>query len=381
MKPILHTFCICLSITVSRIIAQSASPSVKVVPELNDYWLLEGSPLKLDCIYTRPKNVNPQTFDFYFNGVLVENEKNGFTVTTNAQVFDLDNAISTLTLTKNLSKSTDGGMFECKTDTGNLESRISVHLFSVSLINDNLKEGATSLNLQCIPEGVSPSDDIKVAWMRDGKNLTTDSKYIIYAENNTLVINDPDRADMGEYICEIVFNAGHAEEHRVRPQPLFIGAPPAIEGSTKKDKNMVQGEQLDLTCKVTGYPFPVVEWRKDGQEFNSTKRIHFSAYEGSPTGKLTIYSLEFEDKGTYSCIASSTRFENQTATAEWVIRVKDKLAALWPFLGIVAEVIVLCAIILIYEKRKSKQMQDEDDSPDANEDEKKDIGDVRHRRT
>ena len=28
---------------------------------------------------------------------------------------------------------------------------------------------------------------------------------------------------MGEYICEIVYHAGHAEEHRVRPQPLFIG--------------------------------------------------------------------------------------------------------------------------------------------------------------
>ena len=49
---------------------------------MNDLWLLEGSALKLDCIYTRPKDVNPQTFDFYFNGVLVENDKNGFQVCT-----------------------------------------------------------------------------------------------------------------------------------------------------------------------------------------------------------------------------------------------------------------------------------------------------------
>ena len=61
-------------------ISESPLPSLKVVPELNDYWLLEGSPLKLDCIYTRPKTVTPQTFDFYYNGVLVENGKNGFTV-------------------------------------------------------------------------------------------------------------------------------------------------------------------------------------------------------------------------------------------------------------------------------------------------------------
>lgn len=380
MKTRLNIFCICLSIAVSSIVAQAPSSSLKVVPEVNDLWLLEGSALKLDCIYTRPKDVNPQTFDFYFNGVLVENDKNGFQVTTNAQVFNLNDAISTLTLRKNLTKSTDAGTFECKTDTGNLESRISVHLFSVSLTNDNLREGAKSLSLQCVPEGLNPTDDILVAWMRDGKNITTDSKYIVHAENKTLEINDPDRADMGEYICEIVFNAGHSEEHRVRPQPLFVGAPPAIVSSSK-DKNMVQGEQLDLTCKVSGYPFPTVEWRKDNQEFNTSTRIHITPYEGSPTGKLTIYTLDFDDKGTYSCIASSPKFENETATAEMVIRVKDKLAALWPFLGIVAEVIVLCAIILIYEKRKSKQMQDEDDSPDANEDEKKDHKDVRHRRT
>ena len=88
---------------------------------------------------------------------------------------------------------------------------------------------------------------------------------------------------------------------------------------------MVQGEQLDLTCKVSGYPFPTVEWRKDNQEFNTSTRIHITPYEGSPTGKLTIYTLDFDDKGTYSCIASSPKFENETATAEMVIRVKGKI--------------------------------------------------------
>ena len=46
--------------------------------------------------------------------------------------------------------------------------------------------------------------------------------------------------------------------------------------------------------------------------------------------------------------------------------VADKLAALWPFLGIVAEVIILCAIILCYEKSRSKKLSDEDDAPDGN---------------
>lgn len=44
--------------------------------------------------------------------------------------------------------------------------------------------------------------------------------------------------------------------------------------------------------------------------------------------------------------------------------VTDKLAALWPFLGIVAEVIVLCVIIFIYEKKRSREMEDEADGGD-----------------
>jgi len=43
-----------------------------------------------------------------------------------------------------------------------------------------------------------------------------------------------------------------------------------------------------------------------------------------------------------------------TARVNILVRVKDKLAALWPFLGIVGEVIILCTVIFIYEKRRSK---------------------------
>ena len=37
-----------------------------------------------------------------------------------------------------------------------------------------------------------------------------------------------------------------------------------------------------------------------------------------------------------------------------LIRVKDRLAALWPFLGIVGEVTLLIGIIFLYEKKSKK---------------------------
>lgn len=42
--------------------------------------------------------------------------------------------------------------------------------------------------------------------------------------------------------------------------------------------------------------------------------------------------------------------------------ITDKLAALWPFLGICAEVAILCSIIFVYEKRKSMNQCDEPDT-------------------
>ena len=43
----------------------------------------------------------------------------------------------------------------------------------------------------------------------------------------------------------------------------------------------------------------------------------------------------------------------------------DKLAALWPFLAIVAEVVILCIIIFIYEKRHTKAQEEDESSCQA----------------
>lgn len=42
--------------------------------------------------------------------------------------------------------------------------------------------------------------------------------------------------------------------------------------------------------------------------------------------------------------------------------IAGKYAALWPFLGICAEVFLLCSIILIYEKKRDKTEMEESDT-------------------
>lgn len=65
---------------------------------------------------------------------------------------------------------------------------------------------------------------------------------------------------------------------------------------------------------------------------------------------LTINDLNIEsDVGNYVCSGMS---EISTAEDKIYLRVRSRWAALWPFLGIVAEVIILVTIIFIYEKRR-----------------------------
>ena len=196
--------------------------TVSIKPAFISLWRTKGSQLKLDCVYTRPKTEQPQTFDFYINGLLIQDGSHGFSVMALPMVVGPENVISTITLTKNITDTYGYDIFECKTETGQFESRIDVHFFSVSQTSDNLTDWTTSLSLQCVLEGVYPSEDVKIAWMRNGNSLTTDGKYTVDAENGILQIHNPVRADVGEYICEIIFYEDRIDEQKFLPQPLFV---------------------------------------------------------------------------------------------------------------------------------------------------------------
>ena len=77
---------------------------------------------------------------------------------------------------------------------------------------------------------------------------------------------------------------------------------------------------------------------------------------------LTIKEVKDEDKGEYICMLKNVHGENSEKVN---LRVKSALAALWPFLGIVAEVVILCVIILGYETRCGKKKQAEEEDIDA----------------
>lgn len=135
--------------------------------------------------------------------------------------------------------------------------------------------------------------------------------------------------------------------------------------------NLVEGEVLRLLCRSKSNDSANVRWQMQPEDMSDdpeevTSDPSFNVYQnastsdsGTSAAHLNIRSVVYTDRAFYIC-----RVDNGIAASDLrvLVRVKDKLAALWPFLIIVAEVLVLCTVIFIYEKRRSKTDELDDDA-------------------
>lgn len=174
--------------------------------------------------------------------------------------------------------------------------------------------------------------------------------------------------DFGNYSCAA---GGAAMSWRVHGRP-HAKLPP--------NTNVVEGQKLKLTCRLVGKPYPAVAWLFSNSSANGSDvwapldealggRAELADSEqGVAEGELTVGSAALGDAGRVACVPllpGQTEGEaraDAAGAAITVLRVKDMYAALWPFLGICAEVFVLCAVILIYEKRRTKPELDDSDT-------------------
>lgn len=242
------------------------------------------------------------------------------------------------------------------------------------VLEDNKFKLIEPVAIQC---GNSTSKDV-VEWTKDGVQLKLLDARKMYRLNESRVLevlrNDPDV--IGNYTC-INKNQSFSLRFRVVPFPI----PKFSEGFY----NAVEGEKLSLTCGGDLYPGIKIEWTFNNIKFDTTEGRFILSRDlerGIKGAVLTVTNMQMNDSGLVSCRVYYEGNEKHNRTAKAEIKVKDKLAALWPFLGICAEVVVLCAIILIYEKKRNKaelEESDTDQSPDTKPTPNKD-SDVRQRK-
>ncbi|ESN96547.1 hypothetical protein HELRODRAFT_163621 [Helobdella robusta] len=136
----------------------------------------------------------------------------------------------------------------------------------------------------------------------------------------------------------------------------FIIVDPVLEIKDKVTKNAISGETFVFECKAYGFPTPVAHFLNGSKPIADSPRVTFKSINESDktvtiNGTIRIQPVEYGDAGKYTCFFDTP----EKSKVEFEINVKDKFAAMWPFLGICAEVAILCIIIFIYEKRRSKK--------------------------
>ncbi|XP_011819366.1 PREDICTED: basigin isoform X4 [Colobus angolensis palliatus] len=182
-------------------------------------------------------------------------------------------------------------------------------------------------------------------WLKGGTVLKED---MLPSQKTDFEVDSDDR--WGEYSCVFLPEpTGRAD--------IQLHGPPRVK-AVKSSEHVSEGETAVLACKSESLP-PVTDWvwykiTDSGDQVivnGSESRFFVSSSQGR--SELHIENLNMEaDPGKYGCNGTSSEGTDQAVVT---LRVRSHLAALWPFLGIVAEVLVLVTIIFIYEKRRKPE--------------------------
>lgn len=240
-----------------------------------------------------------------------------------------------------------------------------------------LTEKDVPLSLECADKGAAE----KVQWLKEKVAVPTalsgnEDAFSLNNETGTLTILKETESVFGNYSCK---GANFSTEYRVLPKPAV---------HLSESVSVVEGEKLHLVCAGKLNPGVKVSWSFRDQNYTRSEgRVKLSRDQekGIYGAVLIVENIQMNDRGYIHCMTSynwSDPTAYHSGGASTLLRVKDKLAALWPFLGICAEVVVLCAIILVYEKKRNKaelEESDTDQSPDTKPTPNKD-SDVRQRK-
>lgn len=249
---------------------------------------------------------------------------------------------------------------------------LSLHLSSGTVIH-TVTEYKKAVNLSC--DTSSLIDKAQQVWSFNGAQLTVpdDSKYYsLNPDSYTLTIKKIDPSSVGTYSCALGPN----------DNMTFIIHVKAFVQQFDKPRNVIEGDPMSLECKSYGVPTPTAVWKRGDTELTpegSAGNLALKDTTGSMSGTslkfpiiangtLRIEKMEADASGNYTCFVTNKVGEDGETievTTNVLVNVKDKYAALWPFLGICAEVAILCTIILIYEKRRAKRIEEEERQEEA----------------
>ncbi|NWW69913.1 TITIN protein, partial [Climacteris rufus] len=161
-------------------------------------------------------------------------------------------------------------------------------------------------------------EDVEGKWYHGDVELTSNLKYVIASRRGRqiLTIKDVNKDDQGEYSFVVDGKRTHCKL-KMKPRPMVI-----LQGLT--DQKVCEGDIVQLEVKVSLENAEGV-WMKDGQEIQSSDRIHVVLDKQSHM--LLIEDATKEDSGTYSFsvpdLELSTTGQITVYSVEIVVPLKD----------------------------------------------------------
>ncbi|XP_063154493.1 hemicentin-1 [Candoia aspera] len=163
-------------------------------------------------------------------------------------------------------------------------------------INETISNPVT---LTCDATGIPPP---AITWLKNGKPLENSAtlELHILSGGSKLQIARPHYSDNGNYSCIASNVEGKAQKFYV----LSVQIPPDIVGSEMPSEvSGILGENIQLSCKASGIPTPVIQWLKDGKPISSDESQQISL---TPNGSLlNIFGALASDGGKYTCAATN----------------------------------------------------------------------------
>eukprot|EP00057_Strongylocentrotus_purpuratus_P023595 XP_011678069.1 PREDICTED: basigin-like isoform X2 [Strongylocentrotus purpuratus] len=274
----------------------------------------------------------------------------------------------------------DSGVYVCKDTNGN-SFDVNLMVYEVrdvviSPAEPEFIEGGNLL-LNCTVDGTT---DQTVAWSVNKAGTPEpllegdDASHVQVFNNGSLIIRVLTPADAGVYICT------HEFDEASKSAMVNIGG--EITLTSEKSVKYTEGDRAMIECEahvITAALLPSFSWKINGMDLEDACPERCTIKNTSTThtviSKLEIVDITMEDRKNYTCTATNAAHP-EGVSKDILLRVRDRLAALWPFLGIVTEVVILIVIIFIHEKcSKGEDYGEDDEDDDEPKKEKKKIDD------
>ncbi|XP_071965363.1 neural cell adhesion molecule 2-like isoform X1 [Antedon mediterranea] len=200
-----------------------------------------------------------------------------------------------------------------------------------------------------------------ITWYKEKEQLHTEGSYEIYG--NTLTVKSPGSDQAGTYSCQAIVQNNNGSALQLE-HFITLGEPISIKAT--ESVKYTEGEIARVVCIATSSPLPTISWFLDGLNITNviaqgnTSHYQEVGREDGPHGwksTLRVLDLSFADAGLYNCSAfNGVVHEYRTID----LKVQDRMAAVWPFLGIVGECTFLIIVILIHEKCTEENYEEEE---------------------